>query len=304
MALTREEIQKRCGWRYDPANGPRHLMALAKPRFRDAAPELLNDDNDGTYLPYLALRDVNGGVYPDYPMQAIGDCGSHATAKVIDLDQAVDIMIRNSPQEFEQACTEAIYGEARRIAGYLGGPDGSYGSALAKCVTTVGVASRRDLGPYDGDRAQLWGSIGAPPAVIELMGRAKCQGASQNQGLADINAGLRNGYFQLICSDQAFELVRDEDGYCPADFSTQWWHALTIMGKRKLPRPGYLIGQHWGDEDPTGPLSLDQPVWSFWADEMIVARMIGFNECYTCTRFGGYARRNLPPEYLLEGFAA
>ncbi|MCA1685769.1 MAG: hypothetical protein LC745_07225 [Planctomycetia bacterium] len=297
------DIDKLGGWRHDPAEVARTLAGMPRPLFAASAPELARTGAGKTVLLYKAFKDVNGGKYVDYPAQTIGDCVSHGFGHGVDLLESVQISIGKKADEFKQTATEAIYGMARvDIGGEQGSySDGAVGAWAAKAVSTFGTVSRDLLGAYDGRRAKDWGARGVPGDVKAKASAHKVRTTSLVTTFEELEDALSNGYPVTVCSDQGFTLVRDSDGFCRARGS--WGHCMLIVGVRTDPRPGACIFQSWGSDVPSGPLALDQPPNSFWADRDVVESMLAMRDSWSLSSFEGYPSQALPDHWTYDGFA-
>jgi hypothetical protein len=291
------------GWRHDPDEVGRALAGMPRPLFAAAAPHLARSGDGKTVLLYKAYTDVNGGKYIDYPAQTIGDCVSHGFGHGVDLLAAVQIAVGHKAEEFKQTATEAIYGMARvDIGGEHGSySDGAVGAWAAKAVSTIGTVSRDVVGPYDGNRAKTWGAKGVPADVAAKAGAHKVVTTSMVQSYSELEDALANGYPVTVCSNQGFTLTRDTDGFCRP--RGRWSHCMLIVGVRADTRPGACIFQSWGSDVPSGPLALEQPPNSFWADRSVVENMLAMQDSWSLSGFEGYPSQVLPTHWTYEGFA-
>lgn len=290
------------GWRRDPDQVARFLATLARPTFAMAAPGLMGMGADQTVLLYKAWKDVNGAYVP-YPKQTIGDCVSHGFGHGVDLLECVQIAINNRSEEFHQTCTEAVYGMSRvDIGGQHGSyQDGSVGAWAAKAVSTIGTLDRNTCGPYDGNRAKEWGAKGVPDQYEKLAPKHQVKTVALVSTWEELCASLANGYPVPVCSDQGFTMTRDQEGFCKP--SGTWNHCMLIAAVRADNRPGACIVQSWGENVPGGPVSLDQPNYSFWADRKVVERMLGMRDTWALSSFDGYPGQSLPTHWTYAGFA-
>jgi hypothetical protein len=294
---------KRGGWIHNPTEVERVLAGMPRPHFAAAAPHLGGSGTGQTILLYKAFEDVNGGQYIDYPAQEIGDCVSHGFGHGIDLLEAVQISSRKSGEEFKQTATEAIYGMARvDIGGERGSyEDGAVGAWAAKAVTTLGTLARDVVGPYDGHRAKLWGAKGVPDDLKAEAALHKVKTSSLITTFGELEDALANGYPVTVCSNQGFTLVRDAQGFCRPHGI--WGHCMLIVGVRADSRPGACIFQSWGSTVPSGPLVLDQPPNSFWADRKVVESMLSMQDSWALSSFDGYPSQALPSHWTNADFA-
>ncbi|MGE3820971.1 MAG: hypothetical protein AB7I30_16285 [Isosphaeraceae bacterium] len=276
---------------------------MPRPYFSQAASHLARSGAGKTVLLYQAYKDVNGGAYIDYPAQVIGDCVSQGFGHGIDLLAAVQITIDKRPERFKQTATEAIYGMARvEIGGQRGSySDGAVGAWAAKAVTQIGTLNREELGPYDGRRAKEWGARGVPGELSQKAREHQVKTSSMVTTYDQLEVAISNGYPVAVCSDQGFTLERDGDGFCRPKGS--WMHCMLFVGIRAGDRPGACILQSWGPDVPSGPLSLDQPSYSFWADRRVVERMLSQQDSWSLSSFDGYPGQVIPDHWTYGGFA-
>jgi hypothetical protein len=291
------------GWVHSPDEVARHLATLAKPTFAEAAPQLSGAGTGKTTLLYKAFKDINGGQYIPYVAQQIGDCVSHGFGHGVDLLECVQIAIGHKPETLEQTATEAVYGMARVDigGGQLGRSDGAIGAWAAKAVSTIGTVSRDVVGPYSGRRAKEWGASGVPDDIKAKAGDHKVKTIALVQTYEELEDALANGYPVPVCSNQGFTLTRDEQGFCRP--RGVWGHCMLIVGVRGDDRPGACIFQSWGPDMPSGPIDLDQPSNSFWADRDVVSRMLAMQDSWALSNFDGYPGQALPAHWGYEGFA-
>jgi hypothetical protein len=290
------------GWVHSPDEVAKHLATLAKPTFAEAAPHLSGAGTDKTVLLYKAFKDVNGGQYIPYVAQQIGDCVSFGFGHGVDLLECVQIAIGKKPEKLEQTATEAVYGMARvDIGGGQIRGDGAIGAWAAKAVSTIGTVNRDVVGPYSGKRAKQWGAQGVPADVKAKAGDHKVKTTALVSTYEELEDALANGYPVPVCSNQGFTLTRDEQGFCRP--RGVWGHCMLIVGVRGDDRPGACIFQSWGPDMPSGPLALDQPSNSFWADRKVVEDMLAMQDSWAISSFDGYPDQTLPAHWGYEGFA-
>ena len=291
------------GWIDRPDQVRQYLATLPRPTFALAGPDLARSGAGKTTLLYKAWKDVNGGQYVPYPAQTIGDCVSHGFGHGVDLLEAVQIAINGTAEQFKQTATEAIYGMARvDIGGEHSRSDGAVGAWAAKAVMTLGTVSRDVVGPYDGNRAKTWGYTGVPAAVKSQAAAHKVKTTSLVSTWEELEDAIANGYPVPVCSNQGFTMVRDAQGFCRP--RGVWGHCMLICGVRNDARPGACIFQSWGMDTPSGPLDLDQPPNSFWADKDTVSRMLAMRDSWALSSFEGYPGQDLPAHFSNAGLAA
>jgi hypothetical protein len=271
--------------------------ACARPfgRLASQAPALCAAQPREAILLYRAWREVLGKD-PDYPPQEIGDCVSFGHGHANDLLQCVEIALGESSEYFETS-TEFIYATSREVAGILGVGDGSYGAAAVRAMTTIGLVSRSMLGPagvYSGERAREWGRTGAPRAVKSLAAPFKLGSAAKVTTWSELVGAVANGYPVTICTERGFGPQRDAQGFCPPQ---GWWgHCMLIAGVR-FDRVGACILQSWGPEVPSGPLALDQPSFSFWAERPVVEEILAEGDSWALAHAPEFVARPLPARW-------
>jgi len=277
-----DAIQQACASRFPAlaASAP-WLLAQAPP----TSPILL----------YKAWHDVLGKD-PDYPAQQIGDCVSFGHGHANDLLQCIEIAL-GEPADFRETDTEFIYATSREVAGILGGGDGSYGAAAVKAMTTIGLVSREMLGDqraYSGKRAKDWGRTGAPADLKSKAAPFKLGSGALVSTWDELVGALSSGYPVTICTKQGFTLHRDQDGFAQARGS--WGHCMLIAGVR-FDRPGACIVQSWGPDMPDGPRALDQPSFSFWADQRVIERILSEGDSWALSKAPEFVSRPLPEHW-------
>lgn len=288
----------------DPGGKETILKTFKARTLKEACPALFrSDDGRGVYL-YRAWKDVLGD-YPKYPAQEIGDCTSFGSGHAIDLLQCIDIKVYSLEKDtYKETSTESIYGFGREVANMLGSwGDGCYGVAVAKGLTTHGCLPRSAVGAYSGKRAKAWGSgSGVPKDLREQARNHRLGDASLVTTLEEADAALNNGYPFILCSMQGFNMTRDKDGVCYARGT--WPHCMFVAARRHLnsTKTQYLVCQSWGPNVPSGPLSDDQPDFSFWVDASTIAKMLKQEDSLAFCRFQGFAPRPLPSKWRSEGF--
>jgi hypothetical protein len=284
------------GWVHDPAEVGKVLTTMDRPLFSQAAPHLSGSGTDKTVLLYKAFKDVNGDYIP-YTAQQIGDCVSMGWGHGTDLLECVQIAIGKKAETLKQTATEAVYGMARVDIGGGGmRGDGAVGAWAAKAVSTLGTVDRDVVGPYSGQRAREWGRSGVPAAIKSQAGAHKVKTVSLVSTYEELEDALANGYPVPVCSNQGFALTRDANGFCRP--RGVWGHCMLIVGTR-TDIPGACVFQSWGMDSPTGPLALDQPPNSFWADRQTVADMLAMQDSFSMSNFDGYPGQPLPDHWTL-----
>lgn len=292
--MDADEFEKLGGW-----IGIDERQQLAAAAFRplsEAAPQLMQ--SAGSTEPivlYKAWRDVLGK-YPDYLAQVNGSCVSMGHGHGNDLLQCVEIALGEA-SDYRETHTEFIYAASREVAGILGRSDGSYGSAAVKAMTTIGVVSREMLGSdgaYSGPREKDWGYHGPPKKYKELAAPYKLGSAAKVTTWAELVAAVTNGYPVTICSNWGFNSPRDEQGFCAARGT--WPHCMCIAGVR-FDREGACVLQSWGPKRPQGPLGLDQPSFSFWAERGPIEKILAQDDSWALAKAADFVKRDLPASW-------
>ncbi len=271
-------------------------MGASLPTLAQAGPDLTVDPSK-TVLLYKCFKEVFSG-YPDYPAQQIGDCVSFGHGHANDALMTVEAYLKDlDVSAIHRTCTEFLYGEARKVSGDLGPFDGSYGGAAIKAMTTVGMVSYGQIAAaneptvYAGSRAKSWGRTGPPSTVEAMAGSYKLGAGALLQSTDDGIAAIQSGHPFTICTARGFTMTRDADGFCR--LSGRWGHCMHVTAYR-ADRPGFLIIQSWGADQPSGPLVLDQPSYSFWCTVADMAQIIAEGDSFALSGSPGFAPKALP----------
>lgn len=297
MPFEAQDFSHLMGWRGDFPTRP--AVARQFRRLQDVAPALMYGAISDNVFLFRAWKDALGS-YPAYVKQEIGDCTSFGSGHTTDLLQCVQMVLGKQAEAYKEICTEAIYGMGRQVANMLGGGDGCYGAAVAKAVME-GVVPREAVGPYSGRRAQQWGSSGVP-ADVQAAAKAHPVKATALVGTVDeAQAALGNGYPFIVCSNQGFAMTRDANGCCRAQGS--WAHCLSCSGYRtRAGKLEFLIDQSWGPDVPDGPLTDDQPDFSFWITSATLAKMLSEQDSFAFSSFQGFPGQPLPGNWSYDTF--
>jgi hypothetical protein len=266
-------------------------------------------------LPYLLFRKITGGDAPCGP-QRIGDCVSWGWGGCVNYLQIMKIAAslskldilhlrtdlgtwikeaqdhpsfeeaNNILFEFQEACTEWIYGSSRvEVGGQRGDTrDGSVGAWAAKSVAQYGVATRKKYGPYDPQRAKSWGAQGVPDDYEPEAKKHACTDVVPCTSYNQLVTMIRAYRFVPICSNQGFTETRDQNGLCRPEGT--WNHCMLCCGLDDKGNP--LIAQSWGPDQPSGPKYLDQPSNTFFAPPETVDRMLRQNDSFAPAGFLGF----------------
>jgi hypothetical protein len=279
------------GW--VPDHPCRPMVQLSIPTLACAGPYLAANPAKSVLL-YKVWKEVFSD-YPDYPAQQIGDCESFGHGHAHDLLQTVEAYLRDlDASSIGRTCTEAFYAAGREAGSMLGFGDGCYGSAMLKAAQTIGVLRYADLPSdqqvYSGRRAKQWGRTGLPSDLKAIAAGRKLQGAMLTS-TDDMIAALQAGHPCAISTAHGFSMTRDKQGFCR--LQGRWGHCMMVAGYRH-DRPGGLVLQSWGKDTPSGPLDLDQPTYSFWADMADLEKIIAEGDSTTLSSTPGFAPKKLP----------
>lgn len=294
---SEHEFAHLCGWVPDHPDRPAVTASL--PTLCQAGPHLVADPSKNVFL-YKVWKEVFSG-YPDYPAQEIGDCESFGHGHAHDLLLTIEDYLGDLPiSAVHRTCTEAFYAAGREAGNMLGYGDGCYGSAMLKAAQTLGVVCYADLPDgqqtYSGRRAKSWGRTGMPDSVRSIAKGRLLSGAMLGS-VEDMIAALQAGHPCTISTAHGFSMTRDADGFCR--LQGRWGHCMGVAGYRADQGGGFLVLQSWGPNQPSGPLALDQPTWSFWCHSEDMARIIAEGDSDTLSSSPGFAPRSLPGALLV-----
>ena len=170
-------------------------------------------------------------------------------------------------------------------------------------MTTIGMVSREMLGAdgtYSGDRAKEWGRTGPPHDLETKATPYKLGSAALVSTWDDLVAAISNGYPVTICTNQGFNLTRDSDGFCRrrAPGATAW-----SSGGCASIAQGHAFSRAGDPISPSGPMVLDQPSFSFWAEQKVVESILGEGDCWALSKAPAFVQRDLPPAWKYDSAA-
>lgn len=295
MELTQAQILNLCGWRPDWPAIARQTAAMMP--YKSAAPQHMHN-GAATQASGLLWEDVvavRGSMIPAHT-QSIGSCLGHGWSLALDILQCCDIRRRQKHQRWRSTSHGGIYALSREKAGLLGGGDGSYGAAAAWSCQNWGDVSDQDCGETDSDDrlASEWGRRGMPSNMKQLALPHVCRQMNTCTTAEEAAGAILDGRPIPVCSDVAFVMTRDQQGYCRRDTSTSWPHCMCIAGYDPSLRR-FCIFQSWGPNVPGGPTYLGQPDNSFWADWDTVHAMLRQGDSYVPGLFEGWNGEPTPP---------
>jgi hypothetical protein len=286
------------GWVYNPKELDLYLKNSPKPFFCDVAGAIKESGKGKVVLLYKFVKQL-AGTY-NYSYQGTGDCVSWGAATAVDTLSAVDIVLRNQPEEWKGwSSTEVIYGGSRvQIGkGRLGGGQGSFGFWAAQFVSTYGTLIRAlygkyDLTKYSTQRAIDWGYRGVPADLIPYIKEHPVKAPRQVKNVEEARDSIANGYPVTIAGSRGFYRKRDAKGTSGVNRSDPWAHQMVLTGVND-PEGKMLVENSWPQGWITGPTVLDQPTDSFWATYEDLAYYFTVGDSWSYEDYEGYRIREL-----------
>jgi hypothetical protein len=293
------------GWIENQPEVEATLKTMPAPLFATApgANDLVLKGNNPVLL-YDHVRAVTGGDAPKGP-QGIGDCVSWGFGNMANYFQCVNIamalqsvgllgsakpeqdeyLVSQGIAVYEEAATESIYALSRvEVGGQRGSySDGSVGAWAAKALVNWGLLSRPGLArqnlpsKYDPKRAKEWGAKGLPDNLEPVARQNPFKIMSSVRSFAEAAKLIESGKPVAVCSNRGFTMERDRQGFCQPRGT--WYHCMVFVAVR-YDRPGLCISQSWGGNTPSGPVDLNQPDNTFWADERVCDYMLGQGDSF------------------------
>jgi hypothetical protein len=239
--------------------------------------------------------------------QGSGDCVSHAFGLGIDVLNGVQVA--HGKGEYKgKVASEIIYAGGRvEIAGGKLKSNGMHGSWGAKWCRDGGVLLRKpyldgkyDFTHYSAEKARTWGTKsadtpwggGVPDELEPLCEQHTVKTVSLVTTWEQARDSIYNGYPVVICSSIGFRAHRDRDGF--ADRWGRWYHSMLLCGMDDTgSRPGGLFINSWGLDWIDGPMRLEQPMGSFWADARTIDAMLRQDDSYAISNYIGYPKQQL-----------
>ncbi len=236
--------------------------------------------------------------------QEAPDCVSHGFGHAVDVLTCVRMFMLNQPERWiTEAATEVIYaGSRNEVGGGLRG-GGSTGVWAAEWIQQWGILLRQRYGDYDftnysGDIANKLGRIGVPDELEPLCKLHPVRTCTLVNSYEECRDSIANGYPVIMCSNLGFNDERDSEGFLRRG-RKPWYHAMAITGiDDAYRRPGALVQNSWGPNNPTGPTRHDQPDGSFWADAEVIDAGMRQGDSIAISDYVGYPRVNVP-DYIL-----
>jgi hypothetical protein len=196
-----------------------------------------------------------------------------------------------------------MYGASREVAGILGPSDGSYGGAVVKAATQIGMVSREMLGTdgkYSGARAKQWGMTGPPAKYKAMAADYKIGSYAAVKNFDDAVAALKNGYPILECCGVWGKGERDQDGFIQG--FGRGGHCQAILAAR-LDKPGLLVFNSWPESAYSGPRPMDMPQQGYWITQKQANAWFAMGEAYALSSTPYFKKRDIPKSWKLDGGA-
>lgn len=267
----------------------------------DSTPAGRATPDDADVFLWRHVRKAAGRASPWYPnvnQQSVGCCVGCGWKHAADVVQATAIAAGGA-FEWVPASAEVIYGGSRvdvgggRISG-----DGSVGAWAKDYVASKGglAAMRKydgaDLTTFSPARAREFGRRGIPPEIAAAAREHPVKGCALVKSWPDAKRAIRQGYPVAVCSDQGFVMERDASGRCRPQ--GVWMHCMALIAVRSGPNEGGFLLNSWGDGAHTGPAwPDDMPVAGFWADAIVLDRMLKQGDSFALADVAGFPARKL-----------
>lgn len=236
--------------------------------------------------------------YPNVNQQSVGCCVGCGWKHCADVCQASAIAAGAS-FEWRPVSVEVIYGGSRvdvgggRISG-----DGSVGAWAKEYVSArAGIAAMQkyasaDLSEFSPARAREFGRRGVPPDIAAAAKEHPVKGCALVKSWADVKRAVQQGYPVAVCSDQGFTMERDATGRCRPQ--GVWPHCMALIAVRTGANEGAFLLNSWGDSAHTGQVwPPDMPVAGFWADAVVIDRMVKQGDSFALSDVTGFPARKL-----------
>lgn len=295
------DFQKLCGWINNPTEVEK-LQSTYKIETMNFYNKIAESGRGKVVLLHKIYESVTGKPFPVFT-QEIGDCVSFGYALAVEVVMAVQKSINPREEIPAHVATEPIYGGSRVEIGNNKNPfpptepDGSVGIWGADWVKNYGILLRKaidgiDLSSYDGNRAKEWGWKGVPDNLEPIAKMHPVKQYALVTSYEEARDAITNGYPVVVCSNQGFREVRDQDGFAAA-YGT-WAHCMCFVAvDDSFKRPGLLCCNSWGETWITGPKRHDQPNGSFWVEAKTVDRMLKDRDSYAISNLEGFGQQDM-----------
>lgn len=288
------------GWKDDPVHVAKTLATFPQRFFGDAAKGIIEADVDKDAFLWKIHEKIAGHPWKAHNQNGTGCCVGEGFSAGVEVLTAVGIATDGQPHELVTISASAMYALARESGDYLGSQDGSSGADAAKALMDFGAISSEDAkddntsGAAHGAVAKKWGRSGLPSDLKAIAAKHKVKTVTLVRTPEEVRAAVNNGYPCPICSSVGFEgnggFVRDAEGFCRAGGT--WPHCMVIVAYR-ADKKAFLVLQSWGENQPSGPKTLDQPNCSFWITWQDCQRIVRSGESYALSQFNGYPSQKL-----------
>lgn len=277
------------------------------PMFSQVAKNLYGSGKGKKALLWRFFEKASNGKFVPHD-QEIGDCVAQSWALGIDFLNSIQIA-RGKGRWTGKVATEVIYsgGRVEVGKGAISGA-GLHGSWAGRWCRDYGVLLRQpylngkyNFTTYSGAKARRWAHIcrrctpwggGVPDELEPLCKKHPLKTIKLITSWPEARDAVYNGYPVVICSDYGFSSQRDGEGF--ADKRGTWYHCLLMAGMDdSYSRPGGLLINSWGPDWINGPVRLDQPLGSFWADADVIDGMLSQEDSFAMSNYIGYPRQNL-----------
>ena len=285
---------------YSPREIARIESAMDLPSFASAGYSIRGTGRGKVVLLHEYIRKVHGR---DWIVNqgSVGSCVAAGTAKALMALLATQIETGESGEYIAPPSIEAIYGLARVEVGggRLGNQDGAIGAWAAKAVEDYGTLmmtkyGRRSLTRYNEERCRDWGLHGLPDELEPIAQTYVCRNASMVRSYEEAADAIANGYPVIVCSNIAFHMQRDQEGFARRDQSKQWPHCMAFIAVDDAHgRPGLLCDNSWGPKWIKGPKRHNQPDGSFWVHAATADAMLRQGDSWAFSGYKGFRKRKL-----------
>lgn len=264
-----------------------------------------------------ALWQIAQSVAPlRYVWQLTGSCVGAGGENMLRTRMRVEIA-QGDPEEVTDLWWLYAYGQSRRLAGMNGRGEGSFGSAWAKAIQTLGTfpvdegekASGVDLPSFrsvqgwdqvtrdtefqwsDGAawNREPWTSLGRKYPVKTVV---------QVRSTEQLRAGLASGHNVTIASNFGTRTIRPTGSPAVniALYDATWPHQMHVDEAWDHPSLKwiYRIGNNWGPGAHPAP-TQGEPAGGFYVTESTMQRILSerYTECYLFSAFEGIPLRKL-----------
>lgn len=287
------------GWTDHPQEVARIAQKLPFPVFADTEAGKSADPLPEKIYLWQVFKRMDARGPPQKNQLQVGSCVSFGTNNAIIRTMACDIILQKKNFEFKDIVEEVTYAGSRvEIGGGRISGDGSVGAWAAQFVKDYGVVARgvygsNDLSAYSESRCRAWGKSGVPADLETVAREHPVQTITQVKSWEEAKRALANGYGIAVCSNQGFSMQRDSRGV--ARPQGNWGHCMCLDGFHTEGGSEFgHIENSWGPSAHTGPVGWGDPSTSgFWADSVVIDRMLRANDSWAFSAVKGFPARKL-----------